>query len=69
MSKYLNGQGLQYLVDKLKNKVPVTTDIDSAESGQVACVPVTGYQDEYLTLSALGDGQITITIPAGVNAT
>ena len=71
MSKYLNGQGLQYLVDKLKDKISVTTDIDSTESNQMACVPVTSidYQDEYLTLSALEDGTITITIPSGVNAT
>ena len=68
MSKYLNGQGLQYLVDKLKDKISVTTDIDSTESNQMACVPVTGYQDEYLTLSALEDGEITITIPAAVNS-
>ena len=69
MSKYLDGQGLRYLVDKLKNKITVTTDIDSVESGQMVCAPVTGYQDEYLTLSALEDGEITITIPAEVNAT
>ena len=71
MSKYLNGQGLQYLVDKLKDKISVTTDIDSAESNQMACIPVTSidYQDEYLTLSALEDGEITITIPSQVNST
>ena len=71
MSKYLDGQGLRYLVDKLKNKITVTTDIDSVESNQMACVPITGsnYQDEYLTLSALEDGEIMITIPAKVNAT
>ena len=29
---------------------------------------VVNYQDEYLTLSALGDGEITITIPEGINS-
>ena len=29
---------------------------------------VVNYQDEYLTLSALGDGDITITIPEGINS-
>ena len=29
---------------------------------------VVNYQDEYLTLSVIGDGEITITIPATINS-
>ena len=47
--------------------------IDSIRSDQMTRISITDYQNEYqneyLTLSALGDGEITIVIPSQVNST
>ena len=49
--------------------------IDSIRDDQMTHMPITNYQNEYkrkyqneyLTLSALGDGEITIVIPSSIN--
>ena len=71
MKYFLDEIGTKYIAQKIQDVVRVMPriELDEVSDGQVACVPVIDYQDEYLTLSALEDGEITITIPAAVNAT
>ena len=73
MEYFLDEISTKYIAQKIQDVVRVMPcdGLDEVSDGQVACVPVTSidYQDEYLTLSALEDGEITITIPSQVNAT
>ena len=66
MEYFLDETGTKYIAQKIQDVVRVMPcdgldGLDEVSDGQVACVPVTStdYQDEYLTLSALEDGEGT----------
>ena len=61
MEKFIDKIGAKYVVQKIKETIRVvqSNEIDEVQVSQMFCLPDTDYQDEYLTLSAMEDGEGT----------
>lgn len=61
MEKFIDKIGTKYVVQKIKETVRVVPcyELDEVQVSQMFCLPDTDYQDEYLTLSAMEDGEGT----------
>lgn len=61
MEYFLGKTGTKYIAQKIQDVVRVVPcyELDEVQVSQMFCLPDTDYQDEYLTLSAMEDGEGT----------